>query len=539
MEQISSAALTDKNPGGYKITFRKIARAAAAEMRVHKKLAIITYVLYGVAFVLFIFNASFYGSKPPIEFIPSIWGTVFAVLGILTTFFTALNVFRDTGNQQLCDVAMALPIKAVERFFSKLACLFCIQVAPLIVSVLGGNGLAARFGRVGHGQLIDAPEIVFSMFFIALASCLFIMSITVLSSCCCGALAESSYFSIIMMFIINGLPLAFVLNILNRSAGFSNFWAFDGNLNIDLGFWGFLFVLGDGFGYIISHAAAGCGVSIIVMLLSILIYKKRDARSVGTPISSKLFFELMMAGSCATVFSLAAMSSGFMWGVLIAGVAYIIISVIVSRAKINVLSFLKWAGKFALPTALFMAFTIACVKTGGFDYCRIRPDDAYLEGARFRINCCINGYADGVTTLYTSALSAEQADEVMRICKKHIVKGAAGVNAFDVIFDKYNSAVISVSADGDEVFYKRPSPKFMFSHRYTSGISNGDMIDSFVLDYYQGIEVSYAEMTALAEELKQLDYVSVEQRDPYYDYDYDYNDPVETTIPTLDTVIYD
>ena len=243
MEQIS-LAVTDKKPGGYKITFRKIARAAAAEMRVHKKLAIITYVLYGVAFVLFIFNADFYGSKPPIEFMPSAWGTVFAVLGVLTTFFTTLNVFRDTGNQQLCDVAMALPIKAVERFFSKLVCLFCIQVAPLIVSVLGGNGLAVLFGTINHGKLMEeTPEIVFTMFFVALASCLFIMSITVLSSCCCGAFAESSYFSIIMMFIINGLPLAFVLNILNNSAGFPSFWLFDGNLNIDLGFWGFLFVL--------------------------------------------------------------------------------------------------------------------------------------------------------------------------------------------------------------------------------------------------------------------------------------------------------
>lgn len=527
MEQISSTA-TEKRPAGYKITFRKIARAAAAEVRVHKKLAIITYVLYGVAMLLFIFNANFYNYNhgfPPTQFAPSAWGTVFAVLGVLTSLFTALNVFRDTSNQQLCDVAMALPIKAVERFFSKLLSLFYIQIAPLILSVLGGNGLAVLFGTIRNGKLTDdTPEILFVMLFVGLASSLFIMSISVLCACCCGAMAESAYFSIIMMFIINGLPVAFVLNVLNKCAGFSNFWLFDGNLNIDLGFWGFLFALGDSFGYVISHAAIGCGVSIVVMLLSLFIYKKRDARSVGTPISSKVFFEIMMAGGCATIFSIAVMNSGVMWGVLIAGVAYIIINIIVSRAKINVLSFLKWSGKFALTAAVFTGIAAAAIKTGGFGYYRIRPDAEYLESAQFRITCG-HIYDYNPAAFYTGELTAEQADEVMKICKKHIKKGVAEVNAFDVIFDRYDYYWISVRADGNKAFGKRPSPKFMFSQHY-GGVPNGSMrIEGFDLNYYQSIAVSYEELLALAEELRQLDYVHEEYED-YYD-------------TPVDTVIYD
>lgn len=526
MEQISSIA-TEIRPNSYKITFRKIARAASAELRVHKKLAIITYVLYGVAMLLFIFNADFHNYNygfPPTKFSPSAWGVTFAILGVLTSFFAALNVFRDTGNQQLCDVAMALPIKAVERFFSKLLCLFYIQIVPLIISVLGGNGLAVLYGTINYGSLADeTPEILFVMLFVGLASSLFIMSISVLCSCCCGAMAESAYFSIIMIFIINGLPVAFVLNVLNKCAGFPNFWLFDGNLNIDLGFWGFLFVLGDSFGYVISHAAIGCGVSIVVMLLSILIYKKRDARSVGTPISSKVFFEIMMVGGCATIFSIAVMNPGVMWGVLIAGVAYIIINIIVSRAKINALSFLKWAGKFALTTAVFMGIAVAAVKTGGFGYYRIRPNTEYLESAQFRISCGYI-YDYNSTVFLTDKLTAEQAEELMKICKKHIKKGVVDVDAFDVIFDNYAHTYISVSADGSEGFTKRPSPKFMFSQRYISttfeGMTAMQKKSGYVLDYYQSIAVSHEEAKALAEELRQLDFVyqEMDQIDSvYYD----------------------
>lgn len=504
MEQTFSNA----KPNGYRISFRKIARAAAAEVRVHKKLAIITLVLYGVAMLLFLFNGDVSGysdySDRPAVFYPSGWGIFFAVVGVMVGYFTALNVFRDMNNQQLCDVSMALPIKASERFFSKLLSLFYLQIFPLIVSTLGGNGLAILFGRLNYGRIeSDTAEKLFMLVLGFLAASMFITAIAVLCACCCGALAESSYFSIILMFIINGLPISFVYNIVERSAGFRDMVFFSFSRNIDLGYWGLLYLISEG--KFILHCSVGCLISLAVMLLSGLIYVRRDARSVGSPIASRVFFEIIMFLGCVTVFSGFAMNDYALWGLLIAGVAYIIINIIVCRAKINVLSFLKWAGKYFATAAVFAALLIATIKTGGFGYVGARPDAKYLDGASFTIYLGDSVYSDYNLinkTLASNALTAEQADRVMSICKKHIKKGAADVNAISVIFgvtDSTSVATVRIYASSEKKLDFCPSPRFQFEDRRSFGVP------MYYLDYRQTIVISREEMRAMTAELEALE----------------------------------
>lgn len=519
MEQISS--ITTEKPA-YKVTFRKIARAAAAETRVHKKLAIITFVFFGVAMLLFVFNGKCYFIHPysggyngygEPYFEMSGWGAAFAIMGALTSIFAALNVFRDTNNQQLCDVAMALPIKATERFFSKLLCLFYIQTAPLIVSVLGGNMISVLIGAInGFKPGPETFELIFAVFFAIFAGSLFIMSITVLSACCCGAIAESAYFSLILGFIINFLPQFFISNVIGTSSGFYDsdwmFGLFNKWGNIDVTYWGFLYLFQDSNAAVISHAAVGSGISLAVMLLSIFIYRKRDARTVGTPIASKVFFELIIAGGCVTIFSIAVMSEGFGWGILCAGVAYIVINIIVSRAKINVLSFLKWAGKFALTTAVFMGITVIAIKTGGFGFYKTRPDIEYYDRASVAMSIS-HSYSNMVATrLYTDELTTEQAEQFLKVCDRHLQKGLAHVNPFDVMFDSYRSmGRATIGVDGWHEYYTRPSPKFLFDERWNG--NGGGYV--YKLDYVQGLKIDYADSEALARELKQLDFVHEER----------------------------
>ena len=506
MEQTFSNA----KPNTYKISFRKIARAAAAEVRVHKKIAIITFVLYGVAMLLFLFNSDISKySDHPADFYPSGWGIFFAVIGVMAGFFTALNVFRDMNNQQLCDVSMALPIKASERFFSKILCLFYLQIFPLILSTLGGSGLAILFGRLKFGRMeSDTAEKLFMLVFGFLAASMFIMSIAVLCACCCGALAESSYFSIILMFVINGLPISFVHNIVERSAGYQSWNIFSLPQSVDLGYWGLLYLISEG--NFIPHCVTGCLISLAVMLLSGLIYVRRDARSVGSPIASRVFFEIIMFLGCVTVFSSFAMSGSAWWGLLVAGVAYIIINIIVCRAKINVMSFLKWAGKYFATAAVFSVLLIVTIKTGGFGYINARPDAKYLDGAHYTIYLGDGAFYENgefVQEAFASdRLSAEKADKVMSICKKHIQKGAADVNPFSVIFGVTDSASVTtvrISASGETPFNYRPSPRFMFQDRWS--VNDGENTGAkYYLDYSQTVVISRAEMRALEEELEAL-----------------------------------
>ncbi|MCM1335026.1 MAG: hypothetical protein NC084_02735 [Bacteroides sp.] len=497
-----------------RLSFEKIARAAAAEVRVHKKLAVISFVLYGVAALLFIFDSyvnyieysdrSFY-------FTPSMWGLFFAFLGVGSGYFADLNVFRDLSSRPLSDVALTLPIGAGERFFSKLLCLFYIQVAPLIVSILGGNTLALLFrGALGRG---DTTETVYSLLFVYLAACLFVMAITVLCACCCGAVAESAYFSLILMFIINALPVSFIYNVIENCSGLGLYW----NGFVDVGYWGFLYLF-FGTDNLILHCAIGCLVSVIVLLLSGLIFVRRDGRSVGEPIVSRVFFEIMLILGCVTLFSCFSMSTATLWGVLIAGVAYLIINVVVSRAKLGLFTFLKWIGKYLATTAVSAVVLIAALKTGGFGAIALRPAAEYLEGATYSIEFfdgAVRYYGDGLKDLRTDALPAEDADRVMEIVKKHLIQGRSELSAFTLLFGGYayndkDAVLINIRADGTTAF-DYPPIRGQFTQEK----------DGYHLDFRQDLTISRKEADAMYSELIQLGYVTVDRP-------YDFDDPVDT-----------
>lgn len=527
MEQISTplANIYENKPGGaYRITFGKIARAALAELRVHKKIAIISYVLFGVSMLLFMFNAEFYSVNKPdgAYFNPSGWGAVFGAMGILVGFFAALNVFRDVNNQQLCDVTMALPIKATERYLSKLLALFFLQTGPLIMASLGGNGVAMLFGKINYGALDpEATEFLLMIVFGGLSVSLFIMAIAVLCACCCGAPAESAYFSIIMIFVINALPSTFVNHIVGKCSGFDTSWLYGGAENgIDVKFWGFLPLFTEfnkGVGGFVIHNVISIVISICVMFLSIFIYKKRDARTVGTPIASRIFFEVMMALGCFTLFSFFVLTSAAWWGVLIAGVIYIIINVIVSRAKINVLSFFTWIVKYTVTTAAFAVLMVVTIKTGGFGQIYSRPAAEYLEGAEFRI--VYHAYASSTNQiLITDELSAEQADQIMDICKKHIAKGRSELSTAQIMLDANgsyrSSASVHVRANSDKDFTNRPAQMRHF-RRHTISVKNSDMwYYVYNLNYSQDIQISVSEGRAMIDELSKLDFI---HRETYED----------------------
>lgn len=517
--------------------FKKIIRAAVAETRVHKKLWIITLVLYGVALLLFAFNAEYDWTRKlddvtnsydsVLEFMPSIAGAIFAVFGVLVGFFSALNVFRDMNNQQFCDISMALPLRAGERFFSRLLSLSFLQVAPLLASTILGNALAVLVGFFRYGSFPAMSDMsVFTFPLLYLTGSLFIMAITVLCTCCCGAMAESAYFSLILMFIINFLPQSFLGHLYETCAGYYGvgFLHYTSEGHDFLQNWGFLYLFTTEKEKILSHCLVGSLISIAVMLLSGLIYKKRDARTVGTPIASRVFFEIFLFLGCITVFSFFAFEDAALWGILVAAVIYIIINVIVSRAKIGVKSVLIWGGKYLATTAVCVAVFTAASVTGGFGAIAIRPEAQYLEGAHFSIYC------DYDLHLYTEPLSAEQADQVMAICKKHMIEGRKAIGAA-FVWRQYpeESTRCKVDVRSNVTYPERPFPQWQFQEHYvytqTQGgrmyTGNGGYIESqeggytyrpdgtYQLDFSQNVRIAKAEAEAMEKELLALGFVYV------------------------------
>ncbi len=506
-------AQTSSTNARYKMSFKKIVRAALAELRVHKKLAIITFVLYGVAMLLFIFNSevwmSYDGEIPDLmHFYLSGWGVFFAVCGAAVSYFTVLNVFRDMNNQQICDVSMALPIKSSERFFSKLLSLVFIQILPQIVCVLGGNGIKILYGKLIFGFLPgEADDILLQLSVGFPTGTLFIMAIVMLCVCCCGAPAESSYFSIILMGIINVLPLCFITYLISNCAGMPYYF---GNPEpIDYGYWGFLFLV-DFYDKFVLHCVVGCVISIAVMFVSGLIYMKRDAKTVGNPIASRTFFEIVLVLGCVTVFMFFLMTDGMIWGFLVAAVAYIIINIIVCRAKINVLSFVKWGAKYLATAATFTLAIVIIIETGGFGYINLRPDAELLDGANFMIGYydddyhMPNEYTGNTRNLRADNLTPEQADKVMSICKKYMAEGSAKINPllkiFRVSYNYDDYTRIQVRADSNKTYDERPFPRSQFNWNYK--------LDSgYCLDYRQDVSVPITDAREMAQELLKLDFV--------------------------------
>lgn len=505
-------------------SFKKIVRAAVAETRVHKKLWIITLVLYGVAFLLFVFNANFYPRGEfygTVELVPSGFGMIFAAFGVLVGFFAALNVFRDMNNQQFCDISMALPLRAGERFFSRLLSLFFLQIAPLLVSTVLGNASALLIGFFRYGvfpKIMDMPSFfTFPMLF--LAGSLFIMAITVLCTCCCGAMAESAYFSLILMFIINFLPPSFFNYLFNTCAGYREvgFLHYTSEGHDFLQNWGFLYLLTTNAEKMLPHCLVGSLISIAVMLLSGLIYKKRDARTVGTPIASRVFFELFLFFGCVTVFSFFVFENEALWGILVAAVIYIIINVIISRAKIGVKKVLLWVGKYLATTAVCVAVFTAASITGGFGAILLRPEVRYLEGARFMISSYYDREPN--VNIVTDPLSAEQADQIMTIYKKHM---AAGRKALGVVLIRRDypesSARISTRVYSDVTYPERPFPQWQFERHYVEIVNEENHRVTapdgrYYLDFWQSIRIPDAEAQTMMEELLALDFVHEQEPD--------------------------
>lgn len=520
-------------------TFQKILRAAFAETRAQKKLLIITLVLYGAAFLLFALNADYRwtgsGSDVTFDFQPSGVGAVFAVFGALVGFFAVLNVFRDMSSPQLCDVSLSLPLRARERFLARLLSLFFLQVAPLLFSTVCGNALAALFGSFSYGVVPVLSEMPFFLFpLLFLTGSLFILSVTTLCACCCGSMAESAYFSLIFMFIVNVLPQSFLSHVFEDCAGYRTGFVLYPAEGFDFcRYWGFLYLFGEA-EQMIRYCIVGSLISVAVMLLSGLIYARRDARTVGTPIVSRIFFEIFLFLGCATVFSFFSFGPETPWGVLIAAVIYMIINIIVTRARLGVRSVLLWCGKYLATAAVCFAVLTAASVTGGFGAIALRPEARYLEGASVRISC--NNFE---LTLVADRLTAEQADQIMEICKRHMIEGRKEAGAALVwgrLAERYipdaRTAYFSVSLSSEETYPERPSPRFQFDEHYvyteipagTDPFGNGGYLSSgggyaylpdgsYSLNFDQDVLVSRAASEAAAKELLALDFVRVQEPD--------------------------
>lgn len=326
-------------------SLQKINKAAFAEIRMHKKIALIILILLTVGMVCCLTgdinhmasSNSFDGSGL------IVFGGVLIGIGAGMGFFAVICLFRDMYNSQTCDVQHSLPMSAVERYFSKLLALLYIHIIPLAVS--GGISLLMTEAAVRT----ETPGFMMTLFAALIAIALFIDSVTLFCTCCCGALAESIYFSIICIGCFSLFPMFMWLRLVDEVLGIE----IGGDIPVLLRVWTLS-------GLITEPEKPGllwinCLISLALIFAVLFIYKKRDARSTGDPIAMPLFYEFIMVLGVFSIYSLAMYTSAMIYAIIFAMVVYLVIRIVVSRVKLGVKNVLVWLVKFA---ATSVAFTV-------------------------------------------------------------------------------------------------------------------------------------------------------------------------------------
>ena len=496
------------------MSLNKINRTALAEVRTHKKILMIMNIMLAAA-TLLLWMVENEGLMLLGMFLFCVGGAI----GIIAS----VSVFREMTNSQLCDVKLSLPMSNLERYFSRLLTLAYIHIFP--VMVYGLFGLAGMYiseilSDERYIADISATDFV-AIYLIGLGITLFIDSVTVFCTTCCGALAESVYFSIIAMGCISVAPGVMYYQIANAFGGMGDVPEF-------IKYWTFSAVLA-------AEDANSPSDMILPQIISILIscalfaaayltFKRRDASSVGDPIAVKLFYEIIMVLGVFTVYSAFICSRAMKAGVILTAIIYLVINIIVIRAKINPKRIAFWLLKLAATSAVFMAIVVAGFLTDGFgvyDHLPVRKMTNY--GVDINTEYYLNGD-------YNKEYNGEATGDVGTVTDEDIrdmIKTARKYGKREKTFDRFKTLVFD---DHNRYYYDYASEDDISKNEYAC--VNIRVYKNYKQDFtrdvmYQTIYVDKDDIEALFNELADKGYDSRITVNNYNSYEYnDYMDEV-------------
>ncbi|MBQ8107196.1 MAG: ABC transporter permease [Ruminococcus sp.] len=372
---------------------KKINKASKAEWRNNSKFAIVILILVvlGTLFMMIEWQRSDGRLEETItnangDTITSVtyeraefenaFGIFFTFSAALLGVFSVFGLFKDMVSKQQADVQLSLPLDARQRYLSKLLALFKIHILPLLVSCV----LVVIVGGIHTGMWSQSHELI-RLFTVMLAEALFLDSVAIFCMTCCGAKAEGVYTSIITAGCITVTPILFSSSILDRFSGVYSGYDIEKGFTL---FGGLSFYWFPDFGTALTDQRYGSDawlyltvnilISCLVIFLSYFIYRRRDGRHVGKPMVFTLFMKLFMFMGLFTLFTMFYSGGIFSFGLLIAAVVFVVIMIIVSRAKIKPRHILGWLLNYALALVIFIAVTAAAFFTGGFGRYKFRPD---------------------------------------------------------------------------------------------------------------------------------------------------------------------
>ena len=406
-----------------------------------KKFLFIISVLHLIGYPVIAFTIRYYSEHPDnTDESYAIASCIALAIAILSGAIIAISIFNYLYKKSTVDMNLSLPLTTRQRFLSEYLAGLTIYIVPAIIGGLIGTVILLT----GKHELMEFLKYTIYIGSVVIIGMILYYSLTVLILSCCGSLFET----ILSTLLINAMIPAsiYLLSytiISNDSFGLSSNSLFLNQIFISspIGNAAFIIYFFDNvnmYGNVNTNLYVHWLIptlifTVLIVLLSYFLYKKRKAEQVSKPYVYKFIYYAILFFVTFCIISIFKVSTGssdytaqtdstpidasFFPAVMCSSIVFFIMEIISNRGfKKFWLSILKFAGTI---TCIY-AVLLLCHATNGFGVNKYVP----LESAVDTVNIDLDNYY-GNTSIYNFSVT-----------NKHIIHDVVSLHE-KVIKEKY------------------------------------------------------------------------------------------------------
>lgn len=387
----------------------------------NKKFLFIVSVLHLIGYPVIAFTIRYYSEHPDnTDESYAIASCIALAIAILSGAIIVISIFNYLYKKSTVDMNLSLPLTTRQRFLSEYFAGLTIYIVPAIIGGLIGTVILLT----GKHELMEIVKYTIYIGSVVIIGMILYYSLTVLILSCCGSLFET----ILSTLLINAMIPAsiYLLSytiISNDSFGLSSNSLFLNQIFISspIGNAAFIIYFFDNvnmYGNVNTNLYVHWLIptlifTVLIVLLSYFLYKKRKAEQVSKPYVYKFIYYAILFFVTFCIISIFKVSTGssdytaqtdstpidasFFPAVMCSSIVFFIMEIISNRGfKKFWLSILKFAGTI---TCIY-AVLLLCHATNGFGVNKYVP----LESAVDTVNIDLDNYY-GNTSIYNFSVT--------------------------------------------------------------------------------------------------------------------------------------
>lgn len=387
----------------------------------NKKFLFIISVLHLIGYPVIAFTIRYYSEHPDnTDESYAIASCIALAIAILSGAIIAISIFNYLYKKSTVDMNLSLPLTTRQRFLSEYFAGLTIYIVPAIIGGLIGTVILLT----GKHELMEFLKYTIYIGSIVIIGMILYYSLTVLILSCCGSLFETILSTLLINAMIPASIYLLSYNIIsNDSFGLSSNSLFLNQIFISspIGNAAFIIYFFDNvnmYGNVNTNLYVHWLIptlifTVLIVLLSYFLYKKRKAEQVSKPYVYKFIYYAILFFVTFCIISIFKVSTGssdytaqtdstpidasFFPAVMCSGIVFFIMEIISNRGfKKFWLSILKFAGTI---TCIY-AVLLLCHATNGFGVNKYVP----LESAVDTVNIDLDNYY-GNTSIYNFSVT--------------------------------------------------------------------------------------------------------------------------------------